>query len=141
MYKRDRGATGRTVADDDLPSPRQIIAAHDEIEAEWDLKYTGARVGSPFLHLRKIVQTVAEYDGVYLRAASLLRSITTAHLFEDGNKRTAWVVTRAYLDEHAIEPAPHDEEVERLLRRIRRYDVEEIAEWLESGALDRDRLR
>jgi len=48
---------------------------------------------------------------------------------------------RAYLDEHAIEPAPHDEEVERLLRCIRRYDVEEIAEWLESGALDRDRLR
>lgn len=32
------------------------------------------------------------------------------------------------------------EEVERVLRRVRRFDVAEIADWLESGDLDRSRL-
>lgn len=127
--------------DDQLPSERQIVAAHDEIEEEWELKHTGARVGSPFLHLRDILEEVRDYDNVYSRAACLLRKVVTAHLFEDGNKRTAWVVTRRYLRQHGFEPAPDLEEVERLLRRIRRYDVEEIADWLESGDLDRERLQ
>ena len=64
----------------------------------------------------------------------------TSHFFEDGNKRTAWITTREYLDRHGEQPAETGEDAERVLRRIRRYDTDEIAAWLETGAIDEDRL-
>lgn len=126
--------------DDRLPSPDEILAIHDEIEVAEDMKYRGTRVAAPRLELRELLNEAGELDGVYLRAASLLRKLISAHLFEDGNKRTAWTVTWIYLERHGLQPAEQDESVERVLRRIRRFDVGEIADWLESGNLDRDRL-
>lgn len=126
--------------DETLPSPAEILAIHDEIEAEYDLKYTGARVAAPRLKLERILDETAEHGDVWLRAAFLLRKVLTAHYFEDGNKRTAWVTTRTYLEANGLEPAERGADAERVLRRIRRYDVDELAEWLETGELDRDRL-
>lgn len=128
-------------ADDRLPSPREIISAHEEIEEASDLKFRGARVAAPRLELREILQEVRTYDNVWMRAACLLRKVLTAHLFEDGNKRTAWVVTRQYLEEHGVRPAQlRKVPVSHVLRSIRGFDVEEIAEWLETGGINRDRL-
>lgn len=124
----------------DLPSPDDILNAHNEIEEAYDMKYTGTRVASPRLELKEMLEDVDEYGPVYKRAACLLRRIITDHIFEDGNKRTAWVVSREYLLRYGIEPAVNPEEVERVLRRIRRYEIEEIADWLNTGSLDRDRL-
>jgi len=125
----------------DLPEVDEIIEIHDEIEEEYDLTHTGARVASPWLELRNLLEDVEEYDGVYRRAAGLLRDIITSHFFEDGNKRTAWTTTVLYLENHDTEPAVRDtDEVERVLKRIRRFDVDEIADWLAEGDLDRDRL-
>lgn len=127
--------------DDRLPTPRQILIAHDEIEEAYDLKYRGVRAAAPRLELREILQEVREYDRVYMRAACLLRKTITAHLFEDANKRTAWSITRQYLEKHDLEPAERREVVvAHVLRSIRGYDVDEIAEWLETGAIDRTRL-
>lgn len=126
--------------DDSLPSIDEILATHEEIEEAYDLKYRGIRVAAPRGTLRDILSGAREYDDIYLRAAHLLRKLITSHIFEDGNKRTAWVVTREYLDRYDIEPAVRSEEVERVLRRIRRYDIDEIAAWLDAGDLDRDRL-
>lgn len=127
--------------DDLLPSPRQIIIAHEQIEESYDLKFRGARVASPRLNLRDILEEVRGYDDVYLRAACLLRKVLTAHLFEDGNKRTAWSITLHYLEKHGLQPAERRTVViTHVLRSIRGYDVEEIAEWLDSGDIDRSRL-
>lgn len=123
-----------------LPTPREILAIHDEIEEEYDLKHTGARVAAPRLKLERIIDEAAGYDGVWTRAAFLLRRVLTAHYFEDGNKRTAWLATRVYLESNGLEPAEGGESAERVLRRIRRFDVDELAGWLETGELDRDRL-
>lgn len=125
---------------DDLPTAREIIQIHDQIEAEENLKYTGARVASPLLTFRRLLEDIDEYDGVHTRAAGLLRDIITTHAFEDGNKRTAWTVTVLYLEDRGTEPAVRGEPAERVLRKIRRYDTEEIAEWLASGDIDEDRL-
>lgn len=127
-------------ADDRLPTPEEILATHEEIEEAYDMKYRGTRVVAPKIDLRDILEEVVEYDTVYLRAAGLLRKLITAHLFEDGNKRTAWTAMREYLNRHNREPAVQREEVGRVLRRVRRFAVSEIAEWLESGDLDRSRL-
>jgi death-on-curing protein len=128
------------MTEDDLPTPADIIAIHDEIQDEYDLKYTGAAVAAPRLRFREIVADAAEHDDYWFRAAFLLRKVLTAHLFEDGNKRTAWVTMREYLARNNAEPAERGEDAERVLRRIRRYDVDELAVWLETGDLDRDRL-
>lgn len=79
-------------------------------------------------------------DGIYLRAATLIRDLITAHLFEDGNKRTAWLVTREYLQRAGETPPPRPDTAKRVLRRIRRYEYGEIAAWLRDDRLDRSRL-
>jgi death-on-curing protein len=126
--------------DETLPTPEAVLALHEEIEDEYDLMYTGASVAAPELDLREIISEADEYDNLYMRAACLLRKLVTAHLFEDGNKRTAWATTEMYLEFNNAQPAERGEGVARVLKRIRRYDVEEIAEWLKTGDLERSRL-
>ena len=123
------------------PTPEQIIATHQEVEKEYNLKYTGTRVAAPKLKLKRILREGNDHETLYLRAAFLLRKLITSHLFEDGNKRTAWLTTRKYLDEYGEEPAERGPETAHVLRRIRRYDIEELAEWLETGEIDESRLR
>jgi prophage maintenance system killer protein len=126
--------------DSKLPTPEEILATHEEIEEQYDMKYTGTRVAAPKLKLKRILEETAEHDGVYTRAAFLLRKLVTAHYFEDGNKRTAWVTMREYLQEHDETPAERGKESGKVLRRVRRFDVDEIATWLETGEIDEDRL-
>ena len=124
----------------DLPTPGEIIATHEVIEEQYDLKYRGARVAAPTLVLRQLLEGAEELSGEYQQGAFLLRKLITEHIFEDGNKRTAWVTTREYLQSADLRPAESGERVPHILRRIRRYDVDEIAEWLETGEIDEDRL-
>lgn len=126
--------------DDDLPTPEEIISTHDEIEEQYDLKHTGAYSSVPQVGLRGLLLEAEKQDGVYQRAAYLLRKLITEHVFKDGNKRTAWVTTREYLEEHGLRPAEMSDRVPHILRRIRRYDMVEIARWLETGELDEERL-
>ena len=125
---------------DDLPTPEEILTTHEEIEAAYDLTHRGVRVAAPKLKLRRLLRDVEAHDDRMLRAAQLLRDLVTSHFFEDGNKRTAWVTTREYLARQDERPAETGKAAERVLRRIRRFDVEEIATWLETGVIDEDRL-
>ena len=95
----------------------------------------------PGFQLREyVLEPVAEEDGRFHRAAGLLRKIITAHVFEDTNKRIAWTVTVLYLEDHDAEPADRDtERVERILKRVRRYDIEEISGWLAIREIYEDR--
>jgi len=126
---------------DDLPDPEQIVRIHDRIEEEYELTHTGAAVASPRLKLERILEEVDEYEGTFVRAAALLRKVLTAHLFEDANKRTSWTVTVIYLDDRSAEPAERGDQAEKVLKRIRCYSVEEIAEWLANGTIDEGPLR
>lgn len=126
--------------DGTLPTAKDIVTVHDEIEEEYDLKYKGARVASPRLELRPHTRKAAEYDDVYIRAAFLLRKVVTAHVFEDGNKRTAWNVATSYLEQAGAQRADTDVGEARVVRSIRKYEAEEIAKWLETGAIDKSRL-
>ncbi|MFC4989348.1 Fic family protein [Saliphagus infecundisoli] len=123
----------------EFPDPEDVLAAHDEIEDDYDLTHTGARVVAPRLKIERLLDEIDEHDGLYLRAGYLLKKLITSHYFEDGNKRTSWMVVRDYLAENGKEPADLRETV-RVLKRIRAFDPEEIAEWLETGEIDRDRL-
>jgi len=137
-YNADEG--GEEIGDD-LPSPEKIIKSHQRIEDDYALTHTGARVAAPRLEFEELLKDVNEYEGTYRRAAALLRNIITAHYFEDGNKRTAWITTRAYLEDHGHVPAERDsKQVERVLKSIRMLDITEIATWLEDGDVDDEKL-
>ena len=127
------------MGNDDLPTPEEIIATHDEIEKEYDLKYTGAAVAAPRLKIRRLLDDIEGGDR-YHRAAQLLRDLLTSHFFEDANKRTSWATTLRYFDQYDETPAETGDRVPKILRRLRRYDVDEIAEWLETGEIDENRL-
>ncbi len=53
--------------------------------------------------------------GAYRRAAALLNRIADAHVYEDGNKRTAWTVAETFLNEVGHEAVPADEDASRVL--------------------------
>jgi prophage maintenance system killer protein len=125
----------------DLPTPEEILAAHDRIEQLYDLKYTGTMKAAPKRTLqREVIEPAIEYDDMYHRAATLLWKIESTHIFEDANKRTAWTVTRAYLRRHRITPPADNDVSERIVRRAGKFDVDELAEWLETGEIDESRL-
>ncbi|WP_129116900.1 Fic family protein [Halegenticoccus tardaugens] len=128
---------------DDLPTAEEIIDTHVFIEEEYELKFRGARVAAPQLKLKRLLRDISDDDDtedIYLRAAALLRHIITAHYFEDGNKRTAWLTAREYLERHGEIPAERGELAHRVLKNVRRFDVDELAEWLQSGEIDEKRL-
>lgn len=128
---------------DDLPTPAEILDAHDRIEKQYDLKYTGTMKTAPKAKLRRnVVEPASEYGDPYHRAAVLLFEIPSVHVFEDANKRTAWAVTMEYLDQKGIDPdfQQDDDTIERIVRRAGLFDTDELAAWLETGEIDTDKL-
>jgi len=128
-------------ADPALPTPEDILAIHDRLEEGYDLTHTGTMTAAPRLAIRENVLAEAEqYDDPYHRAAALLWHLISTHVFEDANKRTAWTAAMEYLDRHGIDPDLPVEEVGRVVRRHGLFTVDELATWLETGEIDRDRL-
>lgn len=123
-----------------LPTPDDILQIHEDIEEAYDMTHTGTRAYLPEQKLQNVVDEAQEQEDTYERGAVLLRDLITTHVFKDGNKRTAWVTTRQYLKQHGEEPAGADASPERVLTRIQRFEVPEIAEWLRNGSIDEDRL-
>ncbi|WP_136689414.1 type II toxin-antitoxin system death-on-curing family toxin [Halorhabdus amylolytica] len=124
-----------------LPTPSEIIEIHEEIEESYGLKYTGISAHFSEQTLSNVLSDAEEYDSIHLRAAALLRRLISVHIFEDGNKRTAWTATRLYLDQYGTEPAVREpERVATVLRNIQRFDTEELAKWLSNGEIDGEKL-
>ena len=49
-------------------------------------------------------------------------------------------MTRVYLRRSGIEPPIDDGVAERVVRRAGKLDIDELAKWLETGAVDESRL-
>lgn len=97
---------------------------------------------STFSLREEVVESAPENENGFHRAAALLFGIQSAHVFEDANKRTAWIVTRSYLKGKSIDfdPLQDDETVERIVRRAGLFETDEFAEWLETGEIDVSKL-
>lgn len=73
------------------------------------------------------------YKGVFLKAASLLRSLICDHPFLDGNKRTAVIAVAVFLDLNGWELHVPKEELVRFSLRIAKgfeRDLYRIKSWL-----------
>lgn len=128
--------------DDRLPAPQEILDTHEELEVAYDMKYRGIRTPFTRRKLRSVIDGAAEDEDAYDRAAFLLKRLISIHVFEDGNKRTAFVVVIEYRWRHglAVAVTPHDNEAPQILRSIGRNEVDELGTWLRSGDIDRSKL-
>jgi death-on-curing protein len=126
---------------EELPTVAEVHEIHGLIEQQWDLDHRGTRVVLPDQTLKSILDDVRDLDGEYRRAAALLNRLADAHVYEDGNKRTAWTVAETYLNEAGHEAAPSDESAQRVLLHRRRFDEAELAAWLETGDIPEEKFR
>lgn len=124
-----------------FPTVEDIYGVHDDVVERWELQHEGTRAVLPDQRLTSVLDSAAEHDDPYDRAASLLRGIASAHVFEDGNKRTAWVVAKTYLRQQGRDVEPSGEPAANVLKHYKRYDTEELATWLRRGDIDTSRLR
>lgn len=127
-------------SEEELPTVEQIHTIHLEIEEQYDLKYRGTRGFFPDRKIRSVIERASQRETPYAKAAVLLKGIKQIHVFEDGNKRTAWMAAVDYLDRNDFEPAPGGVEAEIVMKRIDRFEAEEIAVWLETGEIDEERM-
>jgi hypothetical protein len=96
--------------------------------------WTGFEVGlEPYKHFLKEVEKA---EGIYRKAAILLKCIATSRMFQDGHHRTAYIVTRTFLEKNDAEFGEKDEQIIiRFIKDIRIYSIEEIEGWLRNGKL------
>ncbi|MBU4266884.1 MAG: Fic family protein [Candidatus Altiarchaeales archaeon] len=85
-----------------------------------------------------IIEKAREDTGdVYTKGAILLRDLIIAHGFESGNKRTAFVVTVHFINSNGGSMrAKNFNKAEKILRNIRRYDLEDLSHWLRTGDIN-----
>lgn len=132
------------MADGGIPTAEEILRIHSRIEEKYDLKHNGTMKTAPKFKLRReVLEPAAEYDDPYHRAAVLLFGIPSVHVFEDGNKRTAWIATQEYLERSGInsEVPQDDRTIEKIVRRAGLFTFDELARWFETGEIDVDRLQ
>lgn len=79
----------------------QVIEIHAEIQdcALLDSGKLQSAVWQPFASFGG----VDLYPTIFQKAGCLLRGITAAHAFEDGNKRTAWISTVTFLGINGVQ--------------------------------------
>ncbi|MFZ7138178.1 MAG: hypothetical protein ACOWW1_07150 [archaeon] len=81
-----------------------------------------------------ILEEVKEIEGIYKKAAFLLRNIVSRRIYIDGNHRTAQGVTQTFLEVNNLQMKINDtEEIISFIKHILLYNIDEIAEWLENG--------
>lgn len=123
-----------------MPTVDDVFAIHEDLVEHYDLP-PGTSRPLPRAPIRSVIEDTRAHDDEYDRAAALLSGIANAHVFEDGNKRTAYTTARTYLDGAGATIAPSEAQRAVVMRQFKRFDVDELADWLETGTIDEDRLR
>ena len=110
-----------------------LVKVHD-IMIERVGGYTGFDVGlAPY---DCFIEEAKAAEGINLKAAILLKSIATSRIFQDGHHRTAYIITKTFLEKNDAEfKEKDDQKIIRFIKGIRAYDVEQIKGWLKNGKL------
>ena len=126
--------------DEKLPTVEDVFAIHDDLVDQYGLP---PGTGRPLPHrpIESAIEDAAEESNHYRRAAILLRRIGTAHVFEDGNKRTAFTTAGYYLRHVGCDVAPSQAQAAVVMQHFKRFDVDELAEWLRTAEIDTTELR
>jgi prophage maintenance system killer protein len=83
---------------------------------------------------QSIVTDMKKAEGIYRKAAILLRGVVTGRIFKDGNHRTAQAVTETFLEMNNAPMYIQDsKEIIRFIKNILYYNIDEIEAWLKHG--------
>jgi death-on-curing family protein len=115
------------------PSDDFLIFAHDII-IECYGYWSGFELGiEPYHH---IINETEEVEGIYRKAAILIKGIATIRIFQDGHHRTAFEVTKTFLEMNGAEFNEKDDlKIIKFMKGIRKFDIEQIEGWLKNGTL------
>ena len=115
------------------PPDEFLVYAHDIMIRRYGY-WSGFELGlEPYHH---IIEEVKNAEGTYRKAAILLQRIATTRIFQDGHHRTAFEVTKAFLEMNDAHLKEKDDlKIIRFIKNIREYTVEEIESWLKNGIM------
>jgi death-on-curing protein len=93
-----------------------------------DHQVLASAVKRPFL----IVFGEEQFPSMLEKAAVVFHSLAAHHVFVDGNKRTATVAVRRFLEENGFTPKWEASEMEAFALKVAKHEAEidEIAAWL-----------
>jgi prophage maintenance system killer protein len=114
------------------PSERFIEEAHEMVLEEYG-GHAGYETG---IHLYNVILgQVKATDGIYQKAAVLLRKLSTRPcIYADGNHRLALVTVETFLRKNGLRIWTKDSlEISRFIKGIMQHNIDEIAEWLRNG--------
>ena len=84
--------------------------------------------------LKYILADAKVAEGIYRKAAILLRRLITDRIFKDGNHRTAQAVTELFLEMNDVQMKVQDsQKILRFIKGILFYTIDEIEAWLKDG--------
>jgi len=113
------------------PTRELLVWIHDKMIEKFG-GHKGVRRSLDLFDL--ILKDVRLTDGTYRKAAVLLTRLIAAHIFEDANKRTAYTLTKTFLEmNRAPMRITNEEEALKFLRKIREYHLDQVEEWLKHG--------
>jgi len=79
------------------------------------------------------MEEVKQTEGIYRKAAVMLRGLRTANIFQDGNKRTAYIVTKTFLEMNGEAWRIPPEKTHRFIIDLLHFTIDEIEEGLKHG--------
>lgn len=127
------------------PSVEDIIEAHKVIDEQFGVRTKGFRKSpeDTVQELQKVIEKAREQEDIYLSSAVYLTEIIDKHVFQDGNKRTAVIVTEDFLrrngKEFTARKTQKPEEVHQQIKwEVKFLDIEEAAHWIRTGEIDGD---
>jgi len=114
------------------PDEAFLLKVHERMLEEYG-GYPGFRSGLEVF--KAILEEVRAAKGIYRKAAILLKRLRTANIFEDANKRTAYTITKAFLEMNGYRLKIEDveEALTFLKTEILFCDEDDIIKWLKHG--------
>ncbi|PSG98658.1 MAG: hypothetical protein BRC29_00850 [Nanohaloarchaea archaeon SW_7_43_1] len=122
------------------PSIQDILTAHEVVKENSRVRTEGLK-GSREKGLERIQEVLEDArseDDVYGSAAIYLQKLIEKHPFNDGNKRTAVMITDRFLQENNESFSPHkiqntDELHYAIKWELPSMSIEETAQWIKTG--------
>jgi death-on-curing family protein len=122
------------------PKVKDVLTAHEVVKANSRVRTEGFRRSQKagIETIREVLDKARKEDDIYTAAAIYLRKLIEKHPFNDGNKRTAIMVTDRFLEENNQVFQPRkvqntDELYDTIKWELVSMNIEETAHWLETG--------
>ena len=127
------------------PTVQDVVTAHEVLKQKSEVRTEGFRSSQQraLEQIQELAETAKDEEDIYISAAVYLKKLIDKHPFNDGNKRTAILITDRFLEENNEESKPHkiqntDELYHTIKWELPSMNIEETAHWLKTGEISDD---